>query len=157
MRCLPALIAAERCPWSIPGAFRRGGLCRGGSTRCLGKSGQLGGLALVGMALVVLGGLMLPLHRFGDVRLSRYLAPATILALLAAMGTAGYSVVDDAALRILRAAPGLTAGPLIATALYSFFEGASSSMLVGAAGCDAQVGGASNYARHGVRSLGRRD
>jgi drug/metabolite transporter (DMT)-like permease len=94
----------------------------------LGRGEQLTGLALGGMAMIVLGGLLLPLQRFGGVRLARYLVPSTALALLAALGTAGYSIVDDEALRILRVAPGLVAGPLVATAVYSFVEGLSSSL-----------------------------
>ena len=94
----------------------------------LGRGGQLTGQALSGMGLIVLGSLLLPLQRFGDVRLAHYAVPSVALALLAALGTAGYSIVDDAALRILRAAPSLAAGPLVATVLYSFFEGLASSL-----------------------------
>jgi drug/metabolite transporter (DMT)-like permease len=94
----------------------------------LGRGDQLTGWALGGMALIVMGGLLLPLQRLGDVRLGQYLAPATALALLAALGTTGYSIVDDEALRVLRAAPGLPVGPVAATALYSFFEGLASSL-----------------------------
>jgi drug/metabolite transporter (DMT)-like permease len=97
----------------------------------LGRGGQLSGMALGGMALIVLGGLLLPLQSLGDMRLRHYLVPATLLALLAALGTAGYSIVDDEALRIARAAPGLPVGPLVATALYSFFEGLTSSLWLG--------------------------
>jgi drug/metabolite transporter (DMT)-like permease len=98
----------------------------------LGRGGQLSGLALGGMASIVLGGLLLPLQRVGDVRLAHYLVPATLLALLAALGTAGYSIVDDEALHILRSAPRLPVGPLVATALYSFFEGLTSSLWLAA-------------------------
>ena len=109
------------------------------------------------MALIVLGGFLLPLQRFGEMRLARYLVPSTVLALLAALGTAGYSIVDDEALRILRAAPGLPVGPLVATALYSFFEGLASSLLVGGRGCGAQARARSNCARRGAHRFGRRD
>jgi drug/metabolite transporter (DMT)-like permease len=98
----------------------------------LGRGGQLSGLALGGMALIVMGGLLLPLQRLGDVRLEHYIVPATLLALLAAVGTAGYSIVDDEALRGVRAAPGLRVGPVAATVLYSFFEGLASSGWLGA-------------------------
>jgi drug/metabolite transporter (DMT)-like permease len=97
----------------------------------LGRGGQLGSTALGGMALIVLGGFLLPLRRFGDVRLARYLMPATGLALLAALGTAGYSIVDDEALRLVRTVPGLAASPMMATAVYSFFEGVASSLWLG--------------------------
>jgi len=98
----------------------------------LGRGGQLSGLALGGMALIVLGGLLLPLRGLGDIHPKHYLVPATLLALLAALGTAGYSIVDDGALRVLRAAPHLPANPSVATVLYSFFEGLTSSLWLGA-------------------------
>jgi drug/metabolite transporter (DMT)-like permease len=98
----------------------------------LGRGGQVTGWALGGMALIVLGGLLLPVQRFGEVRLARYLESGTALALLAALGTAGYSLVDDEALRILRQAPDLPAGPLVATAAYSFVEGLASSVWLAA-------------------------
>jgi len=98
----------------------------------LGRGGQLSGLALGGMALIVLGGLLLPLQTLRDVRFADYFVPATVLALLAALGTSGYSIVDDGALRVLRAAPHLAVGPSAATALYSFFEGLTSSLWLGA-------------------------
>jgi drug/metabolite transporter (DMT)-like permease len=94
----------------------------------LGRGGQLTGLALGGIALVVMGSFLLPMRRLGDMRLASYLEPSTALALLAALGTTGYSIVDDGALRVLRTAPGLPVGPLVVTALYSFFEGVSSSL-----------------------------
>jgi drug/metabolite transporter (DMT)-like permease len=94
----------------------------------LGRGGQLTGLALGGIALIVLGSFLLPMRRLDDVRLECYLGPSTVLALLAALGTTGYSIVDDGALRVLRTASGLSVGPLVATALYAFFEGMSSSL-----------------------------
>lgn len=97
----------------------------------LGRGGQLSNLALGGMALIVMGGLLLPLRRLSDARFEHYFVPATLLALLAATGTAGYSIVDDLALRVLRAAPDLPVGPSTATVLYSFFEGVTSSMWLG--------------------------
>jgi drug/metabolite transporter (DMT)-like permease len=94
----------------------------------LGRGGQLTDLALGGIVLIVLGSFLLPMRRLGDVRLESYLGPSTSLALLAALGTAGYSIVDDGALRVLRTAPVLPVSPLVVTALYSFFEGVSSSL-----------------------------
>jgi hypothetical protein len=47
--------------------------------------------------------------------------------LLAALGTTGYSLVDDAALRALRQAPGMPVGPVEVTILYALLRGLSSS------------------------------
>lgn len=97
----------------------------------LGRRAGLSTTSLVGMGLVVAGGLLLPLRRFGDVRLADYRQRATMLALVAAVGTTGYSLVDDHALRMLRSVSGLPVSPVAATLLYSLFEGLSSSAWLG--------------------------
>jgi len=130
---------------ALAGAYRSGELsvvyplARSGSVvfvvllnALLGRGEQLSGLALGGTAMIVLGAFFLPLQRLSNIRLAHYLVPATRLALLAAVGTAGYSIVDDEALRGLRGAAGLLVGPLVATAMYSFFEGMTSSLWLGA-------------------------
>ena len=97
----------------------------------LGRRNDLSAATLAGMGLIVAGGLLLPLRRFGDARLADYRQRATALALLAAVGTAGYSLVDDHALRLLRAVPGLPVSGVAATLVYSLFEGISSSAWLG--------------------------
>ena len=93
-----------------------------------GLAEQLAGRALGGIALIVLGSFLLPTQRLGDMRLENHLGRSALLALVAALGTSGYSIVDDAALRILRETAGLPAGPLGVTMLCAFFEGVSSSL-----------------------------
>jgi len=68
----------------------------------LGRGGQLSQQSVLGIMLVVGGCFMVPLHRFKDFSLSNYLNATCLLALLAAFGTAGYSMVDDEALRLFR-------------------------------------------------------
>ncbi|WLD59140.1 multidrug DMT transporter permease [Salinispirillum sp. LH 10-3-1] len=58
--------------------------------------------AVVGIVMIVGGCLFLPMRHFRDVRLSHYTTPATYFALLAAAATAGYSLVDDHATRLMR-------------------------------------------------------
>ncbi len=94
----------------------------------LGRSGQVGVLALGGILLIVLGGLLLPLRRLSDVNRTTYLQPSTLLALLAALGTTGYSLIDDHALRVLRAAPGLPVDGAAATVLFAFWEAVTSCL-----------------------------
>ncbi len=53
-----------------------------------------------------------------------------LFALLAAVGTMGYSIVDDQALRILRPTLAPTA-PTVTTLLYALLEGASTSLWLG--------------------------
>ncbi|MFN2109682.1 MAG: EamA family transporter [Anaerolineae bacterium] len=93
----------------------------------LGYRAQLSLTVLAGIGLIIAGGFVLPLRTF-SVRWSDYRQRATAFALLAAAGTAGYSLVDDHALRLLRAVPGLPVSPVAATLLYAFFEGVSSAL-----------------------------
>lgn len=93
----------------------------------LGHAVQISALALVGILLIVLGGLLLPLRRLSDLHIGAYLQASMLLALLAALGTVGYSLIDDHALRILRGAPGLLFDGAAVTMLFGFFEGISSS------------------------------
>ncbi len=72
----------------------------------LGKGHEIGEWLIVGIALVVAGCLMLPMKKFHDFRLQNYLDLCCLLAVLAAIGISGYTVVDDEALRRLRQLPG---------------------------------------------------
>ncbi|WP_176502572.1 drug/metabolite transporter [Cobetia sp. 5-11-6-3] len=54
-----------------------------------------------GMGLIVLGALMLPLSSPQSLRARTYLTPALGFALLAALGTTGYSLIDKQALDIM--------------------------------------------------------
>lgn len=85
---------------------------------------------LVGLLAVAVGALLLPLQNFGDLNLKRYQNASCLLALVAAVGTAGYSMVDDAALRHLRGLPGLPASMVRITLLYAFIEGISTSLVL---------------------------
>ncbi|OXY81372.1 EamA family transporter [Oceanimonas doudoroffii] len=71
----------------------------------------LGGLALgqvitpaagVGMALMLAGCLLLPVLSLRQWRVRQYLTPGCALALLAAVGTSGYSLIDAHAISLLR-------------------------------------------------------
>lgn len=66
----------------------------------------------IGMVLVVVGALCLPLSHPEARRLSTYLTPAMGFALLAAIGTVGYSLIDKQALGLMQGVghSGLTAG-----------------------------------------------
>ena len=68
----------------------------------LGRGDQITPLGLVGIITVAVGCLLLPIKRFGDVHLRDFLALCCLLALVAAVGTTGYTMVDDEALRPLR-------------------------------------------------------
>ncbi|NLF01514.1 MAG: multidrug DMT transporter permease, partial [Anaerolineales bacterium] len=99
----------------------------------LGQRDQFTLQALAGMALVVAGSLLLPRQRFGVFRARDYVQLSTALALLAALGTAGYSLVDDHALRLLRESSSLKVGVVALTLLYALLEGVSTSLWLGCA------------------------
>jgi uncharacterized membrane protein len=57
-----------------------------------------------GAVLIVIGSLLVPLRSFSAFRLSAYTHPGFVFALVAALGTTGYAILDDAALERLRTA-----------------------------------------------------
>jgi len=91
-------------------------------TLFLGRGDQVSGLCIAGIILVVGGCFLTPLQRFGDLHLKNYLNKTCGLALLAALGTSGYTLLDDEALRILRTSPQITMGNTWVTILYAFLE-----------------------------------
>jgi drug/metabolite transporter (DMT)-like permease len=68
----------------------------------LGRAHQISMLCMIGITLVVSGCFLVPMKRFTDLQFSNYLNQTCLLALIAAVGTAGYSIIDDEALRVLR-------------------------------------------------------
>lgn len=98
----------------------------------LGRSQQLSIQALAGMLLITLGGLLLPLRRLSDWHLKTYLTWSSFWAFIAALGTMGYSIIDDHATRLIRQA--VAALPSSAstqgTVVYSALEGFSLTFFV---------------------------
>ena len=99
----------------------------------LGRGDEVSRQALAGMLLVVAGCLMLPLRRPGDVRRRHYWNLASGLALVAALGTAGYSLLDDQALRLLRQGEGIDPSTVAVTLVYALLGGLSASLWLGLA------------------------
>ena len=101
-------------------------------TTILGRGSQLSGPYILGTVLILAGCFMIPMKRFSDFSLRNYCTPAFLLAVAAAVGTAGYSIIDDEALRYARtaAAPGYSI--LQVTLLYACLEGFVSSIWLGA-------------------------
>ncbi len=87
--------------------------------------------ALGGMALVVVGAFVLPLESFRPLRGARAQRTTVLLALVAAAGTIGYSLIDDTALRVLRGVVGLAPSGPQRTVVYAFLEAISSSVWLG--------------------------
>lgn len=84
----------------------------------LGRGNQIGALAFLGFILVAAGCLILPLPNFGELKLRHYLNICCLFAALAALGTTGYTLIDDQILRNLRTAPGM---PLVKTQITLLF------------------------------------
>lgn len=88
----------------------------------LGRGEHLSAWFLTGAALVLAGSFLVPMEGFSRLHPRILLSRSFLMAVCAALGTAGYSLVDDQALRIIREA--LTAGrnSLPLTMVYLFFE-----------------------------------
>jgi drug/metabolite transporter (DMT)-like permease len=93
----------------------------------MGKWDQLTRKSMIGIALIFFGAFLLPMRRFIEFRWTNYLNRVTLLAVLAAMGTTGYSVIDDTALRLVREQARLPLKSWQITLVYAFFEGMASS------------------------------
>jgi len=89
----------------------------------LGRGDQVTWQCIAGILLVVAGCFMVPMARFDDLRLRNYLNLTCLLALAAAFGTSGYSIIDDDALRLLRQTPGIPLDAPRTAVLYAFLEG----------------------------------
>ncbi|MEJ2025875.1 MAG: DMT family transporter, partial [Deltaproteobacteria bacterium] len=99
-------------------------------TLILGRGEQISAVCVTGIILVVGGCFLIPLRRFSELRLRNYLNPICILALLAAVGTSGYSIVDDEALRLLRTDAQVTIGNTQLTLLYACLEALAASFML---------------------------
>lgn len=83
---------------------------------------------LTGIILIVLGCLILPLPDFRNVQLKSYLHPSYLLALLAAVGTCGYTLIDNQALGIMRSLPQFSAGN--GTLLFVALQAAATTLIL---------------------------
>lgn len=68
----------------------------------IGRGESIGSAVLLGIALIIAGAFLIPLRSFRDFSLQKYKSVAVVAALVAAAGTAGYSLTDDFALGTIR-------------------------------------------------------
>jgi drug/metabolite transporter (DMT)-like permease len=94
----------------------------------IGRANDISPQAFTGIALIVIGGYLLPMRHFRDFSLRKYLNVALGFALCAAVGTAGYSLVDDGALREAWTTLGEGIPSWQVSAVYAFFEGIASAI-----------------------------
>jgi drug/metabolite transporter (DMT)-like permease len=96
----------------------------------LGRGRQLSPLAVAGIVVVAAGILVLPNERFRDMKRRNFLSRTALFALVAAVGTMGYSLADDGALTMLRPLLRPLSSSTEVTILYSFVEGLSTSLWI---------------------------
>lgn len=68
----------------------------------LGTLDRVGTGAIAGILMIVVGCLFLPMRHFTDFNIKHYVNTASAFALMAATATAGYSLIDDHATRLMR-------------------------------------------------------
>ncbi len=68
----------------------------------VGRGEAIGVLGLGGMAFIAVGCVLLPMRRFREFRWRAYLDGVYLMALMAAIGTTGYTLIDDLSLAQLR-------------------------------------------------------
>jgi drug/metabolite transporter (DMT)-like permease len=97
------------------------------ATLVVGKGHQVSGLLIAGIILIAAGCMVLPMKSIGDFHFKAYQNLCCLLALLSALAVAGYTIVDDEALRQLRNIPGMPFSPIEGTLVYMVLEGISCS------------------------------
>lgn len=93
------------------------------SSLVLGRSDQISAQSIVGCVFIFGGCLILPMKQFRDFRVDNYRNLSSFFALLAALGTVGYSLIDDLALQQLRTAFQSELPIWQITVFYAFCEG----------------------------------
>jgi len=97
----------------------------------IGKGAQIGHIGLFGMVLITFGCVILPLPRFRGLKLGDYTSTVYLMAIVAAMGTTAYTLIDDAALRQLRMAADLPLSTTSITLLFIALQALSTTITLG--------------------------
>ena len=77
----------------------------------LERDAQISSQCIIGVILIFGGSIVLPMRHFADFRLKNYFNFTCLFALCTALATAGYSMIDFTALRLLRETPDISLGP----------------------------------------------
>lgn len=97
-------------------------------TLVLGLGKPVSGGFVPGATLVILGCLMLPMRSGYYFKLQNYFNASALMAVLAAVGSTGYTVIDHEALRYLRGLPETPFSPMTATRIYLCLAAVSGSL-----------------------------
>ncbi len=101
------------------------------TTLMMGKGQQISWLLMAGIILIAAGCIILPLKSFDDFQIKAYQNLCCFLAIMSALGVAGYTIVDDEALRQLRDSAYMPPNPVTGTLVYMVLEGISCSIWQG--------------------------
>lgn len=128
----------------LAGAYRRGDLSLAyplaralpvltvaGISFLLGRGAEIHRFGLLGMLLISLGCVILPLPHFRRLRLQDYANAVYWMAVIAAIGTTGYTLIDDAVLRQLRLNPALPLSTTGITLLFIACQTLSTAVMLG--------------------------
>ena len=88
-------------------------------TMLLGWGKSLNICALLGMAVVFAGCLMMPMQNFQDFKLKNYLSSRMLFILAVACGTTGYTIFDSQAMSVLRSVYTESSKAIISLSYYS--------------------------------------
>lgn len=94
-----------------------------------GNGGQIGTIGLIGMVLITIGCIMLPFPSFERIQLHEYFSVVYLFAFIAAIGTTGYTLLDDQALRLLRSSADIQLTHQQLTLLYIAFQTTSTFLM----------------------------
>jgi drug/metabolite transporter (DMT)-like permease len=79
-------------------------------------------LSIVGMVIIISGCFMLPMKHLKDIRLKNYINIICFFSLIAALGTSGYSIIDDISVTILNTKTDLAGTLIKLTFIYASLE-----------------------------------
>ncbi len=99
----------------------------------VGKGSDIGRISLLGMLLIAVGCVLLPMSSFRQLRLRRYFNIVYLMALIAAIGTTGYTLIDDEALRQLRQSAPIQLTNTEITLLFIGLQTTSTAVILGLA------------------------
>jgi drug/metabolite transporter (DMT)-like permease len=97
----------------------------------LGRGEEISAGCAAGAVMVFVGSFLLPMEHFRDFRIRNYWNACCLLGLLAALGTAGYSILDDHGQRLLRELPHASIGAMEATMIYAPLQAVSAVLWLG--------------------------
>jgi drug/metabolite transporter (DMT)-like permease len=99
-------------------------------TFAIGKGSAIGPLSLFGMLLIITGCIILPLQDFRRLHLRHYASFAYLMILVTAIGTAGYTLIDDEALRQLRQSSTISLTDTEVTLFFIPLQGGSTALMM---------------------------